>query len=76
MEDVITPASPLFPERNFFCYKTEKNLDKEKFQKFPLTMPIKIAFPNGDRGLPQWLSGKESTCNAGDNARDVSLILR
>ena len=24
-------------------------------------------------GLPQWLSGKESTCNAGDT-RDVSLI--
>jgi len=27
------------------------------------------------RGLPRWLSAKESTCNAGD-ARDVGSILR
>ena len=25
-------------------------------------------------GLPWWLSGKESACNAGDNVRDVSMI--
>ena len=76
MKDVITPASPAFPAINFFCYKTENSLDKEKFQKFPLTIPTKVAFPNGVSGLPQWLSGKEYNCNAGDNPRDVSLILR
>ena len=31
------------------------------------------ALPCGQEGLPRWLSGKESTCNAGD-AGDMGLL--
>ena len=34
-------------------------------------MPTKISKSKGIEGLPRWLSGKESACNAGD----LGLIL-
>ena len=30
------------------------------------THRVALSLKAGERGLPQWLSGKESTCNAGD----------
>lgn len=57
VKDVITPASPAFPAINFFSYKTENSLDKEKFQKFPLTHSFQSSIPQwGQRASPvaQW----------------------
>ena len=31
-----------------------------------MSLPTGLSLKAGERGLPQWLSGKESTCNAGD----------